>query len=179
MLVENIGSYWREDHVFWGAGSQAGSLLGVDAANVTAAPVDFREQIGLYALYADYKLVYVGQVGSGNQKLFDRLKQHRKDDLAGRWDRFSWFGTRPLTPKGDRLRVERNQFHPTLDAVLNQIEGVLIHVAEPPYNRQGGRFGKGVTRFLQVRDVRLGYTDSELVRKLCEAQGIPTRDKES
>jgi hypothetical protein len=172
VLISNIGLFWREDYVFWGAGSQAGKLLGVDARNVTGNVVDFRNQIGIYALYADYDLVYVGQVGAGNQRLMARLKQHRKDDLANRWNRFSWFGTRPITPTGDRLRAERGRFHPTLLAVLNHIEGILIHVAEPALNGQGGRFGERVHRFQQVRDERLGLPDSELLRSLCQERGI-------
>lgn len=35
-LISNVGFFWREDHVFWGAGSSAGNLLGVPAKNVTA-----------------------------------------------------------------------------------------------------------------------------------------------
>ncbi len=45
------------------------------------------------------------------------------------------------------------------------IEGILIHTAEPPLNRQGGRL-KGVTRYLQVRDERLGPRESILLREL-------------
>ena len=87
ILISNVGFFWREDHVFWGAGSSAGSLLGVPAKNVTADVIDFREQSGIYVLYSDYKVLYVGQCGLGKQKLFTRLKQHRVDDLAERWDR--------------------------------------------------------------------------------------------
>ena len=51
ILISNVGFFWREDHVFWGAGSSAGSLLGVPAKNVTAEAIDFREQSGIYVLY--------------------------------------------------------------------------------------------------------------------------------
>lgn len=177
MLIRNMGLFWRLDNVYWDAGTQTGKLLGVDSKKVSSGPVDFSDQIGVYCLYAGYSLVYVGQVGSGNQRLFIRLKQHCKDDLAGRWDRFSWFGTRPLTPKGDRLtKVEKGKFHPALDVVLNHIEGILIQAAEPPLNGQDGRFGSGVTRFLQVRDTRLGATDSELLRALAIQNGLSDKN---
>ncbi len=52
---------------------------------------------GVYALYADYELVYVGQTGAGNQRLFRRLRDHKKDHLSERWNRFSWFGTQWVT----------------------------------------------------------------------------------
>jgi hypothetical protein len=57
MLIRSVGLFWQEEAVFWGAGSKAGSLLGVPSNNTTAKPIDFRKQIGIYALYADYDLV--------------------------------------------------------------------------------------------------------------------------
>lgn len=70
-----------------------GKLLGAASRSSKAHPVDFRVQRGIYALYADYELVYVGQTGSGDDRLFKRLKSHRNDHLSERWNRFSWFGT--------------------------------------------------------------------------------------
>ena len=171
MLVRSIGLFWREDCVFWGAGNQAGALLGVPLQAIRSDPIDFREQIGIYALYADYDLVYVGQAGSGDQTLFTRLKQHRKDDLTGRWTRFSWFGILRVLASGD-LSNKTDALHPALPEVLNHIEAILIHAAEPPMNGQGGRFGDNVTRYRQVRDERLGPTSHEMLRLLCQHQGI-------
>lgn len=172
MLVRTIGLLWREDYVYWGRGRNHGSLLGVSSNAVTGDPINFRGQIGVYALYADYDLVYVGQVGTGNQNLFDRLKHHRKRDLAGRWNRFSWFGVRRVIGHGNLSNINA-ALHPHLDDVLNHIEAILIHTAEPPMNRQGGRFGEGVMRYLQVRDERLGPTDHEMLRLLCAHNEIP------
>lgn len=49
---------------------------------------------------------------------------------------------------------------------LNHIEAVLIASAEPSLNKQGGRFGKSAKRYLQIRDGRLGPTESEMLREL-------------
>jgi hypothetical protein len=171
MLVRTVGFFWREDCVFWGAGSQAGALFGVPYNATTSDPIDFREQIGIYVLYADYDLVYVGQAGSGEQTLFSRLKQHRKDDLAGRWNQFSWFGILRVLNSG-KLSSKTDALHPGLADVLNHVEAILIHAAEPRMNGQGGRFGENVTRYKQVRDDRLGLTSHELLKRLCEQQGI-------
>lgn len=111
MLVRSVGLFWREDCVYWGAGNKAGALLGVPLGATTSDPSDFREQIGIYALYAEYQLAYVGQAGVGNQTLFTRLKQHRKDDLVGRWNRFSWFGVRRILASG-KLRVRPTPYIP-------------------------------------------------------------------
>lgn len=167
MLIQNYGLYWRADDVFWGRGSKAGSLLGVPASNITEEPTDFRQQAGVYVLYAEYDLVYVGQAGNGNQKLFDRLKQHRRDALAGRWDQFSWFGTRKVL-KSNGLAKEAARAHSTHGQVLNHIEAILIQAAEPSQNRQGGRFGKKVQQFVQTRDENLGPTIEEMVHDLWE-----------
>jgi predicted GIY-YIG superfamily endonuclease len=45
---------------------------------------------GVYALYYEHDLLYVGQ--TFHQNLGDRLKQHLKDEKATRWDSFSWYG---------------------------------------------------------------------------------------
>src|ERR1700680_4765828 len=74
-----------------------GSLRGAASRGPNSVPVEFREQRGIYALYANYDLVYVGQTGAGDDRLFKRLKVHRTDHLAERWDRFSWFGTQWVT----------------------------------------------------------------------------------
>lgn len=165
MLIHNYGLFWKESNVFWGAGSKAGRLLGVPASNTTSAPVDFREQSGVYVLYADYELVYVGQVGSGNQKMFTRLKQHTRDSLAGRWNNFSWFGIRWVKKTGE-LAAEADGKHSTHPEVLSHIEAILIHSAEPKQNRQGGRFGDDVVQYLQTRDELLGPTQDQMLRGL-------------
>ncbi len=169
MLVRSVGLFWREDNVFWGAGSNSGSLYGVPFNATTQEPINFRKQIGIYALYADYDLVYVGQAGAGNQTLFSRLKHHRKNDLAGRWNRFSWFGVLRVLNSG-ALASKTDALHPDVPGVLNHIEAILIHAAEPPMNSQGGRFGNNVTRYKQVRDERLGLTDHEMIKKIYAAR---------
>ncbi|HMG05503.1 MAG TPA: hypothetical protein VK581_08580 [Chthoniobacterales bacterium] len=171
MLIRTLGLFWREDHVYWGRGRNPGSMLGVPVWAARAQPTDFRDQIGVYALYADYDLVYVGQVGRGNQTLFARLKHHRKDDLAGRWNRFSWFGVRRVLGN-NTLSSIADALHPELNIVLDHIEAILIHAAEPPMNGQGGRFGGSVTRYKQVRDERLGPTDHEMLTALCHEMAV-------
>jgi hypothetical protein len=163
-MISNMGLFWKADDVFWGQPKNPGSLLGIQANKLKGKKIDFREQMGIYVLYADYRIIYVGQTGRGNQRLFYRLREHLYDDLSERWDRFSWFGTLRVLKSG-RLQIEKNAAHPSTDQILNVIEGILIHSAEPPLNRQGGRL-KGVTRYLQIRDPRLGNTEREILEDL-------------
>jgi hypothetical protein len=55
---------------------------------------DFRAQRGIYVLYDDYGPYYVGL--SRDQDIGNRLRTHRRDHHANKWDRFSWFGFRPV-----------------------------------------------------------------------------------
>ena len=174
-LITTVGLFWHAEAVFWGSQKKPGSLLGRPAKNKREGHTDFREQIGIYVLYADYAIVYAGQTGSGSQKLLYRLRQHRSDDLAERWNRFSWFGVRRVLG-GGTLSKEKTAFHPSLQTVLNHVEAVLIHAAEPTMNGQGGRFGSSVIRYLQVRDPRLGLTDHQMLSALHESSGDEDND---
>ena len=114
--------------------------------------MDFWKQTGIYALYAKYDLIYVGQAGLSDQSyLGNRLKHHLTDDLAGRWDMFSWFGLQKVKANNEVGR--RAKLNVSTKAHLaNVLEGIIIEVAEPPMNSQKGRFGGRVERYIQVDD---------------------------
>jgi hypothetical protein len=173
MLIHNYGLFWRRSDVFWGRPNFKGHLKGVPVKNTSATPVDFRDQVGAYVLYDDnFRLVYVGQAGVGNQYLFSRLKQHRKDALADRWTRFSWFGIRWVKQNG-KLAGGAAQASIKTGDILNHIEAILISATEPPHNRQGGRFGNEVEQYLQHREKKkksLKPDMESMVRQLWEKQ---------
>ena len=163
-----MGQFWRRNDVTWRGNRRIGpaALLGVRAGAKRTGRVDFWRQVGIYALYAVYHLVYVGQAGLGDQACIGtRLKQHTKNDLAGRWDMFSWFGLCKVNSNltlGARFKIGRT----TWRGVADILEGVLIEVAEPPMNSQRGRFGSGVHRYLQVpaRDVAGRVPDEQQIQ---------------
>jgi hypothetical protein len=174
-LVRNYGLFWKIDDVFWGKTIIPGNLYGIKSGAKRSDHVDFRQQAGIYVLYADYKIVYIGQAGNGNAKLFDRLKLHRKDDLAGRWNQFSWFGLKWVLKNG-QLSADTDALHPTTNTILNHIEAILIHASEPPLNRQGGRWGKTVQKYLQYRDDdNLGKIEVELLKDIYSANMQPKK----
>lgn len=166
-IIQSYGLFWHADNVHWGRGSQGGTLLGVPARARSSTPCDFREQIGIYVLYSNHDIVYVGQAGAKNQRLFKRLRKHRRDDLAGRWNRFSWFGLRRVLASG-RLSTKKPRTSVSIASALNHMEAALIAAAEPTLNRQGGRFGKkkGTLKYLQYRDDRLGPTKDEMLQEI-------------
>lgn len=173
MLIQNYGLFWRREWVHWGLqGGSAGHLKGIPAAAKRSEPTDFRDQQGIYALYDEnFQLVYIGQAGGrAEQRLFSRLRQHRADQLADRWSRFSWFGIRRVL-KTSTLSIEAIGAHTDTGTVLNQIEAVLIAVAEPVQNRQGGKFGAKAHQYLQFRDeTEVGPDVETMIREIWQAK---------
>jgi hypothetical protein len=146
-MILSYGVHWHVDRVFWG---RPGTLLGAASRSPRARPVDFRYQRGIYALYADYELVYVGQTGAGNDRLFNRLKAHKNDHLSERWNRFSWFGTQWVTTSG-KLSADTAHVKESVEATLNILEAVAIAIAEPRLNLQRGKWSDA-TKYFQWWD---------------------------
>jgi hypothetical protein len=153
-MIKNMGLFWKRDNVFWGKPNNPGRLLGRHSSAKREDAVDFWKQVGIYALYANYRLVYVGQTGTGKiNRLGNRLRQHTQHDLAGRWDTFSWFGI-CYVKNGSELSEVPNIRNAKINEILDLTEAILISVGEPSLNRQGGRFGGDVERYLQEPDER-------------------------
>ena len=145
-MIQSYGLHWRVDRVFWGRPKVAGTLYGAASSSARARPVDFRNQRGIYALYADYDLVYIGQTGAGTDRLFSRLKAHKHDHLSERWNRFSWFGTQWVTKAGT-MSADTASVSQTVEATLNILEAVSIAIAEPRLNLQRGKWSDATKYF--------------------------------
>jgi hypothetical protein len=152
LAIKNFGHFWSREKVFWGRPRTEGHLKGLLRGS-KKSEVNFREQIGIYALFdSDREIVYIGEAGIGNKRLFDRLKDHRTNHLRDRWVYFSWFGLRDYNATTDALwghdkpetwiREKRNR-----DA-LHETESVLIQLIEPRLNKQGAKW-TGTSEFLQ------------------------------
>jgi len=147
-LVWNYGLFWDESAVRWhgkGAGARA-VLLG----NLEGKPVDFGEAKGVYALYKDYTLVYVGQAFS--RPLGLRLREHRKDHKAGRWDRFSWFSLVKFNVTNKTFKNPAKTKNAKGFEVADTLEAFGIIVADPIFNRQRKHFPHA-KEVLQIPDV--------------------------
>jgi len=145
-MIQSYGLHWRADRVFWGKPNVPGTLYGAASSSRRATCVDFRNQRGIYALYADYELVYVGQTGAGTDRLFSRLKAHKSDHLSERWNRFSWFGTQWVTKAGV-ISADTASVSETVAASLNILEAVSIAIAEPRLNLQRGKWSEATKYF--------------------------------
>lgn len=158
-----LGLFWAKADVDW----NSRKLLGRRSRGGPGGVVNLWDQRGIYALYADFRLVYVGQAGC----IGDRLRSHTLDDLAGRWDTFSWFGLRRVLREGGLSSPAQLKLA-SVNSFLDHAEALLIAVAEPPQNGASGRW-RDVPRYLQVRDPRLDEaTDSRIVAALAKRLGI-------
>lgn len=141
-----FGMYWQRSFVFWPGKPR---LLGRQGLGAT--DVNFADQIGVYLLHDQERVVYVGRV---TDTLFARLKAHTIDRLNGRWDRFSWFGLRSVSANGE---LSDREFKWAQDEVLKTMEAVLIESLEPPLNRRRGDNLLG-TEYIQTPDQQIEKT---------------------
>ncbi len=162
-MITHYGLFWSERDVFWGRPNDQGQLLGRCRIGLgrRGAPTleerntaeDYRDYVGLYCLYGQGQLIYVGEAGLGTKStIFSRLKQHRKGALAGRWDKFSWFGRVSCDGQGDVLTG------------LKQIEAIAIAIINPGFNRQSGTFADAQQVFQQADDRSVGDLETKIDR---------------
>lgn len=171
MLIHNFGHLWERKYIQFGRPGTKGHLKGY--RTVTGKEPDFREQIGIYILYdSNRKPVYIGQTGSGNQRLFSRLKAHTNNHLWNRWEYFTWFGIRRVNPGNNQLSVHDSATKNYVAggaSLLNEIEGVLIAALEPHLNKQGPKW-KDVSEYFQVVDDEL--EERQVSEVLAEIESI-------
>lgn len=160
-MIRSYGLHWSEARVCWGQQGKTGTLLGAASRGKAARQVDFRYQRGIYALYADYELVYLGQTGAGNDRLFKRLKDHKKDHLSERWNRFSWYGTQWVTTAGELSADTLRPKVESMSIALNVLEAVSIAVAEPRLNLQRGKWGEATQYYQCAPDVQYDYEEDD------------------
>jgi hypothetical protein len=152
-LINAFGMFWRRDLVIWVPTEP--QLFGQQQAGSDA--INFAAQAGVYILYDGDRVIYVGRVTG--ERLSKRLKEHTRDRLNGRWDRFSWFGVRKPSGSGE-LQSAPNSFD--LDNLVATMEALLIEGLEPPQNRrQGDNFN--AVEFIQVADPQI---EREQMRRL-------------
>ena len=78
-----------------------------------------------------------------------------------RANRVAYFQPVRRVRKNGRLALGASQRFIKSGSILNHIEAILISTAEPPHNRQGGRFGEEVEQYLQYRDHQAFGLDME------------------
>lgn len=135
VLIRSFGELWSPDLVEWGkrgAGNK-GRLLGEFGPRRSLIEVDVWDQQGIYVLTHEWAVVYVGK--ADRVSLGSRLRAHLSDGLAGRWDRFSWYGIRGVRKTGALGAAVRNK-NTDATSLIATFESLLIAVTEPPRNKR-------------------------------------------
>lgn len=147
-LIASYGELWSRHAIDWGIRGPGGkgTLLGEWDPKSNPVQVDVWDQEGIYVLHADHQVVYVGL--AHGTRLGPRLRGHRDDHLAGRWDQFSWYGTRAVLRGGSLGVSAATKNVGTLEA-LHIIEALMIRAAPGALNKAIGAL-KGATRVRQV-----------------------------
>lgn len=148
--INALGIGWRRDQVDWKP--TVPNILGRQQS--ASVIVNFADQRGVYILFDSNRIVYVGRVTE--QPLGARLRQHTIDRLNGRWDRFSWFGTRAVRENGELSESDRTKYDGR--ELIETMEALLIETLGPPLNRRRGDTFASV-EFIQERDPELKKQD--------------------
>jgi hypothetical protein len=127
-LITSFGMFWRKEAIEWTATPK---LLGMQ--KIGATPVDFCKQLGIYLLYDGREVIYVGR--TTDRPLGRRLYEHTIDRMSARWDRFSWFGLRPVSEAGQIGSLPEVYGAAKL---IPALEAILIEALEPRQNRKRG-----------------------------------------
>ena len=152
VLIRSLGLFWQRDEVDWSPGSgkrDAFRILGrVGKNSDKLRVVDFREQRGIYVLYDDYGPYYVGL--ARDRGIGRRLRSHTRDKHARHWDRFSWFGFRPVLkqkwPDGTtKLGAMPAKLLTDTSRTIGDVEALLIYAFGTGHrgNAQHMKFARG------------------------------------
>jgi len=136
-----FGMYWDRAQIAWETTSK---LMGVEY--VDGKEIDFTLQKGIYVLYHDRDLIYVGQ--AFDRSIFTRLREHTQQRLRGRWNRFSWFGIFEIDDQGALTTTAKEKYE--YDKIVDTLESILIEICEPFQNRKKG--DEKSVEYLQVID---------------------------
>lgn len=137
-----FGMYWDRNLIAWETDSQ---LLGSQYYN--SQPINFTNQKGVYVLYHDRDLIYIGQ--AFDRSIFTRLREHTQQRLRSRWNRFSWFGIYDLNETGV-LDTSDINYNYESNKIIDGVESLLIEICEPPQNRKKG--DDKSAEYMQVMD---------------------------
>ena len=146
-LITSFGRFWTPIVVQWG---HPGSLVGHGKNEKRQGSIDFWNARGIYVLHKEYDIVYVGQ--TEGQALGLRIQQHLSDNLAGRWDAFSWYSVSTVTKTGkikDLAIASRGTVPYT--TTINTLEALGISLTPQALNKQDRKF-PGAKEYVQSVD---------------------------
>ena len=134
-IIKAFGKRWQRDKIDWSKTEP--SLVGRQMSK--SQFVDFKTVRGVYMLFRDYDMIYVGV--AVKESIAKRLKHHTKDKHSTCWNQFSWFSFDGVNQNGTIRKV--NTFSVGIDDVAKAVEAIVIEGAEPHRNTRGGDYLNG------------------------------------
>jgi hypothetical protein len=131
-IITSFGMYWDESRINWTGNNP--DLFGKQKNAIDT--INFKKQIGIYLLHDMMGTLYVGQ--SFDRPISVRLKEHKSDRLAGRWQKFSWFGLYRIDDRGNIIESLNEQEPLNYRILIDTFEAILIESMEPRQNRKRG-----------------------------------------
>lgn len=174
MLIQAYGLNWNPEFVEWkSSGQPKGVLNGKVKIKEVQRVIDFWEGHGLYVLHHEFRTVYVGR--TTNRGLGHRLRDHLKDEFAGKWDSFSWFIVNRINISSGSLGKSVGR---KLEAreVISILEALAIYVSDPPMNRKRERL-LGSYKVRQANSEKLKTTHGYLMEILKRLPPVPKKKK--
>lgn len=152
-LIANYGLSWKLSETEW---ESANKVLKAHRGLVGQRPgkrrANFWGQDGIYVLYRNHEVHYVGV----SKRLGERLRTHTKDRHQDMWDEFDWYGFCKVTDRKDsngfltleeRLRLVKVKTW----KVRADIEAVLGRTFAWPGEKMKPHFGaQGVEKWEQM-----------------------------
>jgi hypothetical protein len=136
MPIQNYGEAWRVQQSNFGRTSPR------------AIPVDFSAQIGVYILFDELRLVYIGRAGNPEEgTILSRVQSHHDTGDKGSWDTFAWFGFRPVGIDGTLRPLRESTIW--YDDEIRDMEALLVYVLKPPHNLRSGDY-RHLPKYYQV-----------------------------
>ena len=138
MLIKAYGLHWDPEQIY-GYNNQSSriSFRGFVKKGNKKHEIDFWKAKGIYALFKDFELVYIGKVTEN--RLGTRIASHwryRKDH----WDTFSFYSFSDIDFKQGKVKTITNTSVINNNMAIRTIEAIIINTAVPFNNKQETRF---------------------------------------
>ncbi|NOS83738.1 MAG: GIY-YIG nuclease family protein [Ignavibacteria bacterium] len=155
MIIKAYGLNWDPKLIYGYKGLVARKCFKGDVRNKDKHfEIDFWKTRGIYTLFRNFEIVYVGKVTDMN--LGDRIRNHF-NNIGDHWDTFSFFSFTKVNFATRNVSTVTDSFHSNRSTVIKTLEAILINTAEPYLNKQEARFPDA------FRAIQYDYTNDKSI----------------
>lgn len=138
MLIKAYGLQWKPEEIYENnIHSSRKSFRGLVKKGNKKYEIDFWKAKGIYALFYDFEIVYIGKVTEN--RLGTRIASHwryRKEQ----WNTFSFYSFSDIDFKNGKVKTTSKKSIIDINMAIKTIEAIIINTAVPFNNKQETRF---------------------------------------